>query len=98
VMFTQSDACIGVEVNNREHPTWFPQLTREAQAIEDELGFSLVWEERPDKKFAQITISKSSNMTDVDGWPDMHDWMIGQMQEIDKVFRPRLKALTDDNA
>jgi hypothetical protein len=98
VTFTQSDACIGIEVNNREHPTWYPQLIRETQAIEDELGFSLKWEERPDKKFAQITICKSSNMTDVGGWPDMHDWMIGQMQEIDKVFRPRLKVLTDDNA
>jgi hypothetical protein len=95
VAFSKKDAWVYVQLDNKERSTWFNELQREQEVINAEYGDGLVWEERLDLKNSRIRITKLFDMTDKSSWEPVFDWMLANMSQMKKVFKPRLKALSE---
>ncbi len=89
------EVLVGVDINSREHPTWFTKLHDDREAIEEELGFAFEWHQKLGNKFSLLRIRKKVDARNAANWPAAHDWMLKHMEAVDKVFRPRVKQLDD---
>jgi hypothetical protein len=77
-----------------EAKEYFHLLARDRHAIEREIGYPLQWEELPDQQDCRIAVYQD----DVDpenqkDWPRQHDWLAQRLNELHRVFAPRVRAL-----
>jgi hypothetical protein len=96
VSFTKTEAIVTVEINNNAFPEWFSNLQDNRSAIESELGFSLIWEEREEKKYAHLQCKRDANMTEPSNWPEVHEWQTSKMTSMRNVIRRYIKDLPDE--
>lgn len=89
----QSSLVVGIEVNTRQHPGWFHQLLLHREAVEQELGFSLDWEEKPTNKYSSALFRLDIDVRDEQNWPRAHAWMAERLSAIRRTFRPLVRAL-----
>lgn len=86
--------CIELYMTGKNAPAHFYLLKEEREEIESEFGESLVWQE----KNPNVVVSQSfENLTDESDWPNQHKWLADNLEKLDKVFRPHVKALNADN-
>ena len=86
--------CIELYMTGKNASTHFYLLTEERKEIEREFGESLVWQE----KIPNVVVSQSfNNLTDESDWPNQHEWLADNLENFDKVFRPRVEALNADD-
>jgi hypothetical protein len=70
------------------------ELKAHKEAIEQELGYALEWEELPSKRDCRV----SSYLNDVDpedktAWPVQHAWLAKRLNDMHRVFFQRVGAL-----
>jgi hypothetical protein len=94
-IINRTEAVVRIETDNVEHPGWFHLLHEQREHIEHELGFSLSWDERPDKKFACVRVDTKIDATNREQWPAIHSWMLEKMEAFRNVFGPKVKKLND---
>jgi hypothetical protein len=74
--------------------TSFRLLESQKDAIERELGYDLHWEELPDSQGSRIACylngTDPANETD---WPRQHQWLATRLNELHRVFGPRISAV-----
>lgn len=58
--------------------------------IEQETGFSLEWNELPEKKASRILTYKDVDFNDKDSWPEQFDWMMQTAIKMKKVIKKYL--------
>jgi hypothetical protein len=73
---------------------FFDLLHGQQQAIEQELGYPLEWEELPIRRDCRISIY----MTNVDpederAWPRQHQWLAAKINDFHRVFLARVRDL-----
>jgi len=91
------DERLGVElwmpgVKAKQH---FNNLSAQKQAIEQQLGFELDWQELPDAQACRIaTWYPKASIEDESRWVEYLDWLTQRLVKMDKVLRPIVKALT----
>jgi hypothetical protein len=73
---------------------FFGLLKRQKDAIEQELGQSLEWEELPSRRDSRI----SSYLNGVDpedesDWPRQHEWLAKRLNDMHRVFAQRVRVL-----
>jgi len=73
--------------------THFHLLKAQQEEIEAELGYSLVWDERPEMKSCDIYLKKHTNVHERNSWSEHSAWLIQHLSDFQKVFRPRIKQL-----
>lgn len=95
VIANAKDVLVAVQITNPDHPTWFQKLHEDKDEIEKELGFALEWQERPGKKHSRLTVRKKADTRTPEKRPAAFEWMLDRMDAIERVFRPRIKALDD---
>jgi hypothetical protein len=76
---------------------YLARLQTQKGEIEKELGFPLKWEEVPGRHETRV----SSELTDVDpelesDWPRQHEWLAKRLNELYRVFAPRVRTLELD--
>ena len=71
----------------------FHLLKQEQDAIENELGFPVEWQEKPDGIESHISVRHHAETTNREQWPALHTWTLEKMDAFDRVFRPRIKNL-----
>lgn len=86
---------VGVDINSREHPSWFAHLVAQRDTIHGEMGFSFEWEEKPGNKFSRLWIARDLNMYDESNWPSAHQWHLDHLLAVRTAFRPRVANLDD---
>lgn len=86
---------VGVDINQREHPTWFAKLDAQRAEIEAATGFAMEWEAKPDAKFARLRAWLELDMYDEANWPKSHAWLFERLLALREAFRPRILALDD---
>ena len=74
--------------------TFFGLLKDQTAEIEGALGYPLEWEELPDARDCRI----ACYLNDVDAgdkadWPNQHEWLAKRLNEMHRVFAPRVRAL-----
>ncbi len=90
-----AEVLVGVDVNSRDHPTWFHKLHDDKDDIEAELGFALEWHEKPGNKYSLLRVRRKADTRAPEKRPAAFEWMLKHMDAIDRVFRPRIKELDD---
>jgi hypothetical protein len=76
---------------------YFRLLEDQKEAIENEIGYPLEWEELPEGRDCRI----SSYLNDVDpedeaAWPSQHTWLAKRLNDMNRVFVDRVSALDAD--
>ena len=72
----------------------FRLLEKEKDAIEQEVGCALEWEELPGKKEKRIALRKQdANPTNREDWATQHSWLADKIESFYKAFAPRVKEL-----
>jgi hypothetical protein len=73
---------------------FFAQLKAQKDAIEKELGYPLEWEELPDRQARRIAIYLNDvDPEDKSDWPRQHEWLAKHLNDLHRVFAPRVAAL-----
>ncbi|MBB4391756.1 DUF4268 domain-containing protein [Bradyrhizobium sp. ERR14] len=73
----------------------FGQLREQRTDIERELGYSLDWQELPDKQDARIALLlENADPADETDWPRQISWLAEKLIQMHKVFAPRVRDLT----
>lgn len=86
---------VGIDVNSREHPTWFAQLLAHRAAIEAQTGFAMEWDAKPGNKHSTLRCRLDLDMRNAESWPEAHRWMLHHLDQLRRVFRPLVKELED---
>ena len=77
---------------------FFGLLQRDKDEIEGELGFPLLWEELPAGLDSRISYQlENVDPEDEADWPRQHQWIANHINEMHRVFAPRVKTLDPDN-
>ena len=80
-------------LNNQDANAYFGLLLEDCEAIHAELGLDLEWNQKPGRKECGIEIRRSVRL----GRPKERRagivWMLETMDALDRVFRPRIRAL-----
>ena len=72
---------------------YFHLLHQDKDAIEEELGFELDWQEKKGRKEKLLRARFETDPAARSKWPKIHAWMVEKMEIFDKVFRPRVQDL-----
>lgn len=74
--------------------TFFGLLKNQQAEIERELGYALEWQELPEGQDSRIAIFLNEvDPTDEADWPRQHDWLAKRLNEMHRVFAPRVREL-----
>lgn len=72
----------------------FKQLKRYQPSIEAELGYALDWEELSGQQDSRAAIYLNGvDPTDTADWPEQHAWLAKHLNDLHRVFAPRLRML-----
>lgn len=64
------------------------------EEIEGEIGEILEWSERPNLRESQVyLIRQDTDIANRKDWFEQHKWLHEKLEQFDKVFRNRIKAL-----
>lgn len=77
---------------------FFQQLKVQQRVIEKELGFSVEFDEAPDKVFTYVLVYAKFDPEDRASWPQQHEWIISKLEAFHRVFAPRVRILQGDAA
>lgn len=85
---------VAVVCGGQEGKAHYHLLKQEQAAIENEVGFDLVWVELPGKKESRIEICHDEiDPTNQSGWSHQHEWMADRLEALHKALAPRVKNL-----
>jgi len=74
--------------------SFFGLLKRQKDEIEQELGPPLEWEELPMRQDSRISSSlDNADPTDKSDWSRQHQWLAKRLNDMHRVFAPRVKQL-----
>jgi len=89
---------VRIEMRNDNAKELFRALQAEKDEIEAELGHQLVWEELPDALVSLISLRKYGVQVDErTDWPAQHQWMLDNLANFERVFRPRILAFNPED-
>jgi len=81
-------------INHENAKAFFHELLADKDEIENELGFTLDWQELPTKKATRLRLLNAGiNPLDKASWPQQFNWFKEKLEIMNRVFRPRVKAL-----
>lgn len=88
---------VGITLKGPHKTAHFQLLHDQMDNIESELAQKLEWEELPNRKESRIAIRNFDfDPTKQSDWLQQHKWMAENLENFDKVFRPRIKNLSVD--
>ena len=77
---------------------FFHLLAQQKTAIEEEFGSPLEWDSLPTRKGARISISREGeDFSQVENWPEQHEWFATTLEKIHRVFAGRIRNLDADD-
>lgn len=86
------------EIFDRQHAkVYYSLLEAEKVQIEAELGEPLIWYNPDNAKACRIYLRRPSDLSDLAARQEQHEWLLGKLEALHKVFAPRAKALDVDN-
>lgn len=88
-------AFVGLTVGGRDAARRHEALRQQRDAIERELGTRLEWQSEPRKEWLiKLRWPMECDPENRESWPELQAWMQSSVEALDRVFRPRVKALS----
>lgn len=72
---------------------YFAALEAEKEAITAEIGYPLNWYNPEGPKVCRIYVRKSVDLRDQSNWVEQHQWLLERLEDLQRVFAPRVRAL-----
>lgn len=94
------DGYIAVElIIKSEHAlNYFYQLAEDRAAIEESIGYSLIWENTGGRRQQKIVLLREGvDTTNPNNWSEYHAWQLDLLERFYQTFRPRIMALNADD-
>lgn len=90
-----SDGRIGarIYISNEIAEVALPQLEKDKEGIEREIGEKLQWNPFPHKKDKIIALFRDVDLSDREAWPEYCDWLIDKVVKFRAAFMPRVRNL-----
>lgn len=89
---------VEIYISGENAKAFFGLLEQQKDAIEQELGYPLEWEELPRGTDSRIaTYFSDVDPEDDSDWPRQHAWLAQRLNEMHRVFAPRVKTLDPDD-
>lgn len=86
---------VTLSITGTNKADYFHKLYAQKNAIEEEIGETLVWHELPDKKSSYVSLQlHNSDPKDRSLWPQQHEWLIDKLDAYRRCFSGRVKDLT----
>lgn len=77
----------------------FRQLEHSRSEIERELGCALEWNELPGRRACRISnYLRPADANDRTDWPRQHQWLARTLNDLHRVFAPRIRVLETTEA
>ena len=77
---------------------FFHLLHERKDAIEQDLGYQLEWEERSGQLHSRIvTYLNDADPEDEQDWPRQHQWLAARLNDLHRVFADRIRELNADD-
>jgi len=77
---------------------FFRLLRDQKEAIEKDLGYSLMWEELPARRDSRISVYMSNvDPEDENDWPRQHGWLVAKINDFHRTFLTRVRDLDADD-
>lgn len=91
-------AQIYIDVGDEEENTAvFEELEANREALEDELGFELVWKRLPGDRACRIhTPLTDAGLRDREQWPDAQAELAARISKMYNVFKPQIRSVRDN--
>ena len=86
----------GLYIGGDDAKAFFGLLRRDQYSIERELGCPLHWREMPIEREISIYLSVV-DPNDESDWRRQHEWLATRLNELHRVFSPRIKLLNLDD-
>ena len=71
----------------------YDKLFESKAAIEQDLGYTLTWENDPKKQTAVLKIERPADIENNARWKEEHEWLRQKLESLDRVFRPLVKSV-----
>lgn len=85
-------------ISNEHAKAYFHLLRDQREAVEQELGYPLNWEELPDARDKRISVSlENVDPEDRDDWPRQHAWLAKHVNDLRRVFETRVRQLRSED-
>jgi Domain of unknown function (DUF4268) len=96
MIFSQRETRVDINLSraSKAENKWiFDRLKEQKDQIDAEFGDKLEWLRLDNKKASGIRFRKEFDGYDPENWPEMIDWLVKHMKQMEKVFVGRLKPL-----
>lgn len=96
MIFAHNEARVemGMSRSSQAENKWiFDQLLERKGEIEGVFGEALEWQRMDDKKASRITCRKQFDGYDRESWPEMIEWLLVRIQNLEQAFHPELSKL-----
>lgn len=88
----RAEFVIGSTTSNAKE--YYQILESQRDEIDGEFGEdNPQWDFNPDRKRCKVFLQKSVDINDQDDWDNQHLWLMKKLELLQKVFKPRVKAL-----
>lgn len=85
---------VDLGITGRDAKPHFYLLQQEKEVIENEVGETLEWGEKPNNKESYIRLRRYDvDTTNRQEWPSQHAWLQEKLETFHRVFAARIKAL-----
>ena len=72
----------------------FALLCEDKEAVEQEIGYPLVWEEMPNGTDSRVSVRREGvNPKNESDWPGQHAWFVEKLNDIHRIFAQRIQSL-----
>lgn len=78
---------------NENAAGFFPALSIDKDEIEHELGYPVHWHNPEGTKSAKIYVRRPADLSDEEAWPEFHQWLLDKLEDLNRVFRNRVRTL-----
>jgi hypothetical protein len=86
-------------ISGDEAKTFLRLLERQRHAIENELGYSLNWEEPETRRDTRVAVYLDGfNLEDEADWARQHQWLAERLNDLHRVFAPRVRSLNTEDS
>ena len=97
ISFGTSDAHIALTVSTKDNiiassiylpkaPELYDKFEENKEAIENELGFNLIWMELEGKQASRIKIEREGDINNEENWPEYFAWLTDKAEKMAKTF------------
>ena len=88
----------GLELSGADAQAHFALLLKDKEAIENEMGKTLIWDQKPGTSYRYIGTAKDNcDLKNKDTWPELLEWQFQELEAYYRVFAPRIKDLNAED-